>query len=254
MRALWNKARGALDQHNNSSDTTSTEAVRGEGAARSTRDLRGKPPLRPASRPLRYIPTVERTLSGERSKSKSLQTLGSASKFKQYAGTPFGAKQIEQLRKRRQPYNSADVLVLDDMPEACELIARTFERMPSITLAGKNDEGRQLITKKCLDGNEAITRICGEEESFALITVDMNLGKDSPSGREVIRSLREAGYAGALMYLLAPHPSLQDEAYEKFMMEVGADGILLKDDPNLPSKLFQIISTLVSRYPDFKKK
>jgi hypothetical protein len=55
------------------------------------------------------------------------------------------------------------------------------------------------------------------------------------------------------MYLIAPYQSLQDESHEKFMMEVGADGILLKDDPDLARKLYEIISLLAFRTPLFEQ-
>lgn len=147
---------------------------------------------------------------------------------------------------RRHQYATADVLVVEDDPTS-RLLLCNFLSLITVRSNDPNDEGRKLQCVPCVDGNEAIRRIQQNGETYAFITVDNLLGPDSPCGREVVRTLRECGYSGAMVYVMSASSTLDIE-FENHMLEVGADAMLIKGTRSSKDELKVLVGELVTRH------
>ena len=166
------------------------------------------------------------------------KTLGvSLAKIKQRTPMNYTHRIIE--------YNTADVFVLEDDTTTRTLLSGYLSRHV-IKSDEENDEGRKIKVNSCENGDELIDRIVNKNETYGFITVDFLLGKDSPSGRDVIRQLRKHGYKGCIIYLTTLN-GLLDPEIEQHLIEVGADALILKGSENMIVEFKKIIKDLVVR-------
>ena len=100
------------------------------------------------------------------------------------------------------------VLLVEDEPDLAEPIARLLER-----------EGHQVsAVRSVTDAREL------EPGSIEIVLLDVMLPEGEDAGFAFARELREAGYAGKLLFLTA-----RDTARDRLRaLELGADGFLLK--------------------------
>jgi CheY-like chemotaxis protein len=151
--------------------------------------------------------------------------------------------------QRFQNYNTADFLVVDD-DEPCRTILKSYISRIRVRSQDPMDEGRNLVCETAAGTEEVLRRVLKEGQTFAAITVDNYMGSQSASGRDLIRQLRAGGYEGALVYItgtLGVSGDLESRDYERHLMEVGADALLVKGSATMKSELQRIVSELVVR-------
>lgn len=146
---------------------------------------------------------------------------------------------------RAQDYKTADAFILEDDQLTRTLLTSYLERHV-IKRDDENDEGRKIKVESCENGEELIDRIVNKGETFGFITVDYLLGCESPSGRDTIRQLRNAGYEGCIVYLTSLN-GLMDPAVEQHLIEVGADALILKGSENMTHEFKRLIGDLIVR-------
>jgi CheY-like chemotaxis protein len=151
-------------------------------------------------------------------------------------------------RHRFQRYKDEDVLVVDNDIVTCDLLKRYLTRIalqPGFDddVSTLNSPSRRLEVDACTTGQQALERIRDKGKTYALVAIDLMLGPGSPSGREVVRLLREHGYRGSIIYVTAARVGA-DAMLVHHLLEVGADALLLKGSPNMKTEIHKIIKEL----------
>jgi DNA-binding response OmpR family regulator len=119
-----------------------------------------------------------------------------------------------------------DILVCDDEPSLREALRQSFER-----------EGHRVLAVP--DGRSAIDR--ASTQQFDVLLLDVALGRDSPDGYEVCRTLRERRNNVPIIMLTA----LDSEADAVVGLEAGADDYVVK--PFRPAELRSRIRAVLRR-------
>ena len=146
--------------------------------------------------------------------------------------------------KRKKPYNSADVLIIDDNQLLGTLTRRFCEKL-RVVGSEPNDTGRHLTTELCEQSFEAIERIA-EGRTYALVLVDYHLGEDDLDGKQVVHLMRRAGYDHAICIITADHTFIEPvKAVE--LMNTGVDGIIFRNASMVASELQRYLSVLAFR-------
>lgn len=131
---------------------------------------------------------------------------------------------------------TADILVTDDDDAFIMLMEATLKRI------NKKMEGTKvnLNIHKAKSGSEALTKVLDEQQKYAVITMDKEMGSDSLDGCETIKKMRDSGYDGFVVGVTG-HP----ESKESFKSN-GADATLTKGSSKLYSQIYDYVIEKVS--------
>ena len=156
----------------------------------------------------------------------------------------------QDYKNRFQRYKNEDVLIVNKEYWEGNILKLYLEKMkiicPDDTNIPCNRKERNVTTKVCCNGQDALSFVKKENKTFGIIIIEYMLGPESPSGREIIRELRHHGYKGAIVYVLniSNFPS-DKEQLKQHLLEVGADAMLIKGSEAMKNELKKMIRQLV---------
>lgn len=153
-------------------------------------------------------------------------------------------KNDELCSKRRKPYNSSDILIIDDNQLLGTLTRRFCEKLRVVS-DSPDDKGRYINTELCQKSFEAIEKIA-EGHTYALVLVDYHLSKDDLDGKQVVQLMRRAGYEHAICIITADHTFVEPvKAVE--LMNSGVDGLIFRNASMVAAELHRYLSVLTLR-------
>lgn len=122
---------------------------------------------------------------------------------------------------------TADILVTDDDDTFIVMMEATLKRLHK-DLNGKVN----LNIHKAKSGTEALAKVVEEQQKYLVITMDKEMGPDSPDGYQTVKKIRESGYNGFVLGLTG------DPDCEKSFETNGADATLTKGSSKLYSQIY----------------
>lgn len=122
---------------------------------------------------------------------------------------------------------TADILVTDDDDTFIVMMEATLKRLH------KDMNGKvNLNIHKAKSGTEALAKVVEEQQKYLVITMDKEMGPDSPDGYQTVKKMRESGYNGFVLGLTG------DPNCEKSFETNGADATLTKGSSKLYSQIY----------------
>ena len=122
---------------------------------------------------------------------------------------------------------TADILVTDDDDTFIVMMEATLKRLHK-DLNGKVN----LNIHKAKSGTEALAKVVEEQQKYLVVTMDKEMGPDSPDGYQTVKKMRESGYNGFVLGLSG------DPNCEKTFETNGADATLTKGSSKLYSQIY----------------
>jgi CheY-like chemotaxis protein len=129
-----------------------------------------------------------------------------------------------------EPQCSADVLVCDDDMAFQLMLKRKLRK-------AYYKRGKEPTIETATNGEEMLELMLKAGRSYAMVTLDSEMGMANMTGIETIRMLRKANYTGLVVGITA----FGDEEHYKAFMDGGVDAVLCKGSKDM----FKTLSTLI---------